>query len=90
MLSMRLVEVFVLLRIWPYNPSFLKPIAAALVAAGVAYLANIWLAFLPTIAQIIAGAAGLWGAYALAIVLLKLSDEDRLVLNRLWSRFTPR
>jgi O-antigen/teichoic acid export membrane protein len=88
--TMRLVEVFVLLRIWPYNPSFLKPIAAALVAAGVAYLANVWLAFLPTIAQIIAGAAGLWGAYALAIVLLKLSDEDRLVLNRLWSRFTPR
>ena len=88
--TMRLVEVFVLLRIWPYNPSFLKPIAAALVAAGVAYLANIWLAFLPTIAQILAGAAGLWGAYALAIVSLRLSDEDRLVLNRLWSRFTPR
>lgn len=86
--TLRIVEVFVLFRNWPYDRSFLKPIAASLVAAGATYLTSQWLTFLPMILRTIVGILLLWGVYASVIVLLKLSDEDRLVLRRSWERFS--
>jgi hypothetical protein len=42
--------------------------------------------FMPEILQAVVGVLLLWGIYALVVVLLKLSEEDRLVLGRLWAR----
>ena len=88
--TLRTVEVFVLLRLWPYDRSFLKPITAALLATGAAYLINQRLALMPLMLQVIVGTLLLWRIYALLIMLLKLSEEDRLVLDRLWARFNSR
>jgi len=85
--TLRIVEVFVLFRIWPYDRSFLKPIIASLAASGATYLMSQWSVFMPVILQVIAGIFLLWGIYTFVIVLLKLSEEDRLVLGRLWARF---
>lgn len=85
--ALRLTEVYVLLKIQPYNRSFIKPILAALGAALVAYLANGWLAPAPPILRLVIGALALWVAFAGVLVLLRLDDEDRLVLRRFWGRF---
>ena len=84
---LRVIQVFALLRLWPYNHSFLKPIIAAIVAAGVTHLANQWLVLVPALLQVTIGTLLLGGLYVLMIVLLKLSVEDRLVLGRLLNRF---
>jgi O-antigen/teichoic acid export membrane protein len=85
--TLRTVEVFVLLRLWPYDRSFLKPVTAALIAAGAAYLINQWFTLRPLMLQAIVGTLVLWSIYALVIISLKLSKEDWLVLERLWARF---
>lgn len=83
---LRLIQVYLLHRIQPYNRGFVKPILAALAAASVACVAKPWLVFLPAILQLIIGTALLWGVYAGTIVFLKLDDTDRMVLKRLWAR----
>jgi O-antigen/teichoic acid export membrane protein len=87
---LRLVEVYLLFKIQPYNRSILKPLFAALAAAAVAFMANQWLGILPSILQLIIGAALLCAVYAGIIVLLKLDDEDRLILKRVWARLSSR
>lgn len=88
---LRTVEVWVLLRLWPYDLSFLKPVAAILVSSGIAYLIQIrWLIFQPQLLQLVGGTIILSGIYALVIVLLRLSPEDHLVLDRLWARVNSR
>ena len=81
----RLVQVYLLHRIQPYNPGFLKPILAAVVAVFVASIANTWLVSLPAIVQLILGATLLWSVYVGTIVLLGLDDTDRMVLKRVWA-----
>jgi O-antigen/teichoic acid export membrane protein len=85
--SLRTLQVYLLLRIWPYDWTFLKPAAAALLATGVTLLVRSGLASIPWLLQLAAGALVLVGLYAAAIVLLGLSQEDHLVLDRLWARF---
>ena len=80
-----LVEVFFLLRMLPYNRGFFKPIAAGLVAAGVAYLLIQQLSLSPLLSLVL-GLPVLWGIYALVIILLGFSAEDRLVLGSVRSR----
>lgn len=84
--SLRIVEVFVLLRMWPCNLSFLKPLAAAGVAGVAGYVANQWLTPMPVLLHVSLGTAILWSVYALAITCLGLSKQDRLILDRLWNR----
>ncbi len=83
----RTVQVFVLLRVWPYDWSFLKPIASSLMAVGATYLLSQRMGFMPVALQVILGTLLLWSVYAAGVVLLKLSDEDRLVLRKLQARF---
>ena len=84
--TLRIIEVFVLLRIWPYDLSFLKPVTAGAIALAASYLVSQWLASVQTLLQVIAGGLTIWASYAGAIVALRLSDEDRLVLDRMWTR----
>jgi O-antigen/teichoic acid export membrane protein len=87
---LRLAQVYLLLRIQPYNLSFLKPLAASLAAAGAAYIANGWLMLRPDLVRLVLGSGVLWGVYAGALVLLRLDNEDRLVLKRFGARFFSR
>jgi len=80
---LRMLEVFFLFRILPYNWSSLKPVTAGLVATGVTCLINQRLTLNSLMLQVAAGMSILWGIYVLMVILLKFSEEDRLVLNRL-------
>jgi len=80
---LRLIEVYILFRLVPYNLSFLKPITAGLVAAGTVLLLG---RLLPAEASLVYTAVGvitLLVVYAGVILLLGLSEEDRTVLARL-------
>ena len=82
-----MVEAYYLLRILPYNWSFLKPLAASFAAASVTYLLTRWLTPEHPFFQLVLGVFILWGTYAFIIFLLKISEEDRLVLERILHRF---
>ena len=83
---MRIFQVWTLERVHPYDRSFVKPLLAALVAGGVGTLvATLW----PpgTGALVLALQALLiFGTYALAIGLLRVAPEDRLVLMAVWRK----
>lgn len=83
---LQVAEILFLLQILPFNWSFLKPAAAGIVAAGITYLAIHRLVLSSLILQTTAGVALLWGNYFLVLILLKFSEEDRIVLNRLLFR----
>ncbi|HEX6655200.1 MAG TPA: polysaccharide biosynthesis C-terminal domain-containing protein, partial [Candidatus Limnocylindria bacterium] len=89
---LRLAEVGWLLRLNPYDRSFLKPTAAgvlAIVAAlGVAFGVSQlgWDALMAAVA----GIAALGLVYTVALVRLGLSDDDRAVLRGMWQRIRRR
>ena len=78
---LRAGEIFVLLKMLPYNKSFLKLIAAGLLAAGLTYAADQFLITYSPLARVGAGMTLLWGSYALLVVLFKLSAEDQILLD---------
>ncbi len=86
--SLRLLEVYLLLGIIPYNAGFLKPVAAGLAAISASWA----LGYLPSDLDIYLRAM-LHGAtilivYVGAILMLGLSPEDRMLLGRLrrWAK----
>ena len=85
---LRLVEVFVLFRMLPYNASFIKPIAAGVIAL----LAALGLdELLPTAVHPAYAAihiSVLLVVYIGAIVGLGLTPEDRFILARLRGRLS--
>ncbi|HDD24238.1 MAG TPA: flippase [Chloroflexi bacterium] len=84
--TLRVAQVWALLRLWPYDVSFLKPIVAGLTAVTAVVLTKRWLGPMPAILQVVVGTLLLIGVYIVMIVSLKLSEEDRLVLDRLRAR----
>jgi O-antigen/teichoic acid export membrane protein len=83
---MCLIEVRVLLNLQPYNRSFIKPIVAGLTAALVANLLNHFFE-LTYLLELIVGGGMLWIVYVFTLYQLKLPPDDRLVIERLLSRF---
>lgn len=83
---LRLLEVFILLRLLPYNLSFAKPVLAGLMALAVAWAirqlfpaeANLIYTFVQMILLLV--------VYGGMILALGLSQEDRAVLARLRGR----
>jgi O-antigen/teichoic acid export membrane protein len=86
--TLRTIEVYLLLRIFPYDWTFLKPLAAALLASGIVYGALILFGSNQTVFEAIIGTVLLWGTYLTAIYMLRLSDEDRLILYRVKELFS--
>jgi len=80
-----LLEVWYLLRMLPYNASFLKPIVAGVVAAGFSSLILVRMSLGP-IVELLFGGSVLWGVYLLVLIGLKLSQEDLLIVDRLLAR----
>ena len=82
-----LIEVWVLLGMHPYNRSFIKPVVSGLIAALVAFLLFQFLVSSTLFIHLVVGAGALWSVYGLMLFLLKLSPEDRIVIERLLSWF---
>jgi O-antigen/teichoic acid export membrane protein len=84
--NLRMIQVWYLYRILPFNRSFIKPLAAGLAAAAAALLTlqlgGGELSLLLLIVQV----AVLFAVYTVVIYLLGLPTEERVVINRLWAK----
>jgi O-antigen/teichoic acid export membrane protein len=81
----RTLEVFAVYRLWPYNRSFFKPLIASIFAAIVAYALRFGLDETSLLGAI-TGILALLATYGGVILWLGLSQEDLLVLKRLYYR----
>ncbi|MGH3087472.1 MAG: flippase [Rubrobacteraceae bacterium] len=77
---------------WPYNPTWLKPLSAGLIAAGMAFAAGFILPFsaaIPTIAAV----GAVFGVAFLALLLaFGLTETDREFIGEFWNvakRYLP-
>ncbi len=87
---LRLFQVQLLVGVQPYDVSWLKPVAAG-VAATAAGVGVAWLAGGPTsLVGFVGGALALLVGYVAAILALRISDDDRMVLQRAGRRLTRR
>ena len=82
----RLLEVFVLFRLLPYDKDFIKPILAGLTAMVVTFVITHWVFTGTSLIYTVLSATFLLVTYITMILLLGLSEEDQLVLKRLHSR----
>jgi O-antigen/teichoic acid export membrane protein len=87
---LRVVEVYVLFRLLPYNLSSFKPILAGIAAWLVALTAGDWLSLMGENVQIILRIALLVSVYVGALLLLGLDPEDRAILSRVKKRANRR
>jgi hypothetical protein len=83
---MRLFEVLYLVRLWPYDRSFLKPVVAAIDGGLAAWIVGQLLPDLPNLVYLLLCVSVLFGVYLGVILMLGLSDQDRVVLARLGKR----
>lgn len=82
-----LLEVLILFRLWPYNWSFLKPLIAGLVATAITFIVNHRLPVgLSFSFNLVLHIAALWLIYAIGLILLGISEDDRLILSALQAR----
>ena len=85
--TLRLIEVYYIVPgLLPFNLSFLKPIIAGLLAVSGTYLLMGFTLVNWPLMQLIVLAPVLWLIYVGIILALKLSDEDRMILDKLQGR----
>lgn len=82
---LRLIEVFILFRLLPYNSTFLKPLIAGGIAFSLMWVAS-WFYPVVDLMHLIVNMPLLFIVYICVLLLLGLSEEDRLVMNRLRRR----
>ena len=70
----------------PFNRSFLKPITAAFLSAGLIFILTQSFSVDSPLLQLAIFTPILWFVYGAIVYLLKLSKEDRLILSELFSR----
>jgi O-antigen/teichoic acid export membrane protein len=83
---LRLIEVFVLFRLLPFDASVLKPVTAGLAGLIAALAVNQLIAAVAYPLDVVISASALLAVYLGTIVLLGLAPEDRAVLARLRRR----
>jgi O-antigen/teichoic acid export membrane protein len=83
---MRLVEVFFILRLWPYDMGFLKPIVAAVDAGLASWIVGQLLPAGANLGYLILSVAVLFGVYLGVLLMLGLSAQDRMVIARMGVR----
>lgn len=87
--AVRLVQIFVLFRLWPYNWSFIKPIVAGFVALSATCLLNrLVLASLGTIGLVL-NIFVLLAAYTTMILLQGLDNEERVIFESVGRELRP-
>ena len=80
--SVRLSEIFILLKIHPFAKALWKPLAAGLFAALLLVAARPWLLGLPVFAGFMTGALLSVFSYITLMLLLKLEQEEREIIFR--------
>jgi O-antigen/teichoic acid export membrane protein len=83
---LRLIEVFVLFRFLPYNLSFIKPIVAGIVALAFTWVLRQQFHTAANLVYAGLSAVMLFAVYLGVILLLGLSDEDRVILMHIRRR----
>lgn len=83
---LRLLEVFILLRMLPYNMNFLKPIVAGLLGAAASWGISRLLPFETGLVYLVVNVVTVFVVYVGMIFLLGLSQEDYMILARLRKR----
>lgn len=78
----RVIEVWVLEGVQPYDRSFLKPVAAGLVAAGCGVALSMWWREPGNLLEIAGAAVLMTAAYAAVSWLLGIEPEDREVIAK--------
>jgi len=87
---LRIGQVWWLLRLQPYERSFLKPLVAGLVAMAVGFAVGLVLTDSPSLIRLAVGTAAVVLTYTLVVMRLGLTAEDRLVLDRAARRLRRR
>jgi len=82
----RLLEVFILFRLWPYNKNFIKPILAGAIATAVVYVTHRFALTGTSLIVVALNMGLLLAVYVAVTLLLGLSEEDRTVLAHLYGR----
>jgi O-antigen/teichoic acid export membrane protein len=87
---LRLAEVHYILKVHPYQWSFLKPLLAGTLAAVCTYVLFLRSAQTPSSLMLVAGILMHFVAYTVMMVLLKLPEEEKLILRNLTARLKTR
>jgi len=87
---LRVVQVRLLIGVGPYNRDYVKPLLAGLCGAAAAVIVGWLTGGLPEWARAGLGLLALVVAYVIAIRMLGLNDDDRLVLSRVSRRLSRR
>jgi len=83
---LRIGQVYYLFRLWPYDREFMKPLTAALLAAGSALaVGRLWPAD-ESLLYAVAGMAVLLVSYAGLILLFGFTGEERAIATAAWGR----
>ena len=88
--AIRILQVYYLLRLAPYNRTFLKPIVAGLVAFGVIFALKTWLPVGENILFVAAYSFVLVALFVGMIWAMGLSVEDRMLLDRVMQKTIQR
>jgi hypothetical protein len=88
--SIRILQVYYLMRLLPYNRSFLKPLVAALTGFFLIFFLKQWLPVGDNIFFVAVYACVLLAVFAGMIWLMGLSSEDRMLLERVLQKTRKR
>jgi O-antigen/teichoic acid export membrane protein len=81
------IQVYKLVKLWPYNRSFIKPVLAGVGAFLAILLVNRVAPSNTHLAYLALKISFLWLSYFAATILFGLSEEDQIVLGRVRHRF---
>ena len=84
--AIRLLEIYWLFRISPYDRNLLKPLIAAAIAAATGHLVAVYLASVPPLIQTAIGVVLVCVSYLAILIALGLTAEDRLIIQKFWHR----
>lgn len=83
-----LVEIYVILKMHPYRLDFYKPVLSGVIAVLAIFpLKKFIFHSLDPIFLLMAGSASLLVIYAFFILLLKIEKEEKIIINRIVSKF---
>ncbi|HSK88895.1 MAG TPA: polysaccharide biosynthesis C-terminal domain-containing protein, partial [Anaerolineales bacterium] len=88
--SIRILQVYYLMRLLPYNRSFLKPVVAASTAFLLIFFVKQWLSVGDNIFFVAIYAFVILAVFAAMIWLMGISSEDRMLLDRVLQKTRKR
>jgi O-antigen/teichoic acid export membrane protein len=81
--TLRIVQVYRLLKLFPYNITFLKPLLAAIITGFVSYFLNKLYPIDSYLIHLAVHVSVLFAIFAFSIFILGLDPEDQQMVNRI-------